>query len=133
MSPTLLAGCPPGLYRGQVNGSESGRCEARIEVRVIPGGCLTVDYEAVGVDGLQHIEHTVVAPGVLYVAHSDAPGVAVFTEAGEGTFDGPRGGPYVQRLVVGWDGQALTWSWHWAPAGEGLEEQSRAVVRPVAG
>lgn len=132
MSP-LLAGCPAGLYRGQVEGSESGRCEARIEVRKIPGGCLAVDYEAVGADGLQHVEHTVVAPGALYVAHSEAPGVAVFTEAGDGAFDGPPGGPYAQRLVIGWDGRTLTWSWHWAPAGECPKEQSRAVLRLVDG
>ena len=132
MSQTLLAGCPPGLYRGEVEGAESGRCEARIEVRRIPGGCLTVDYEAVGVDGVQHVEHTVVAPGALYVAHSEASGVAVFTEADQGVFDGPCDGPYVQRLVINWDGQVLTWSWHWSPAGESPREQSRAVVRPAA-
>lgn len=109
---------PPGLYRGEVEGAESGRCEARIEIGRIPGGCLTVDYEAVGADGVQHVEHTVVAPGALHVAHSEASGVAVFTEADQGVFDGPCDGPYVQRLVIAWDGQALTWSWHWSPAGE---------------
>jgi len=124
-----LLGCPPGLYRGRVEGAESGRCEARVEVRKIPGGCLSVDYEAVGAEGVQHVEHTVVAPTVLYVAHSEAPGVSVFTPAGDGVFDGPAGGPYAQRVVVDWDGRTLTWSWHWAPAGEAPMEQSRAEVR----
>lgn len=129
MSP--LAGCPVGLFRGHVDGAESGRCEARIEIRKIPGGCLAVDYEAFGADGLQHVEHTLVTDDALYVAHSEAPGVATFTAAGERTFDGPLGGPYAQRLVIGWDGRDLTWVWHWAPTGEVPREQSRAVVRPI--
>lgn len=111
-----LVGCPAGLYRGRVEGFESGPCEARIEVRKIPGGCLTVDYEAVGAEGLQHVEHTVITPEALYVAHSEAPGVDVFTKTNDGVFDGPSGGPYAQRLVIDWDGKTLTWSWHWASA-----------------
>ncbi|MGI8521767.1 MAG: hypothetical protein ACR2K3_00430 [Nocardioides sp.] len=126
-----LAGLPAGLYRGRVEGRESGSCEARISVAPIPGGCLAIDYEAVGAEGVQHVEHTLVDDDALYVAHSEAPGVLVFHRTGDGVFDGPPGGPYDQRLVIGWDGEALTWAWHWAPAGEDLREQSRATARPA--
>lgn len=37
---------PAGIYRGVVEGVESGHCTARIEVKVGPGGCRIVDYEA---------------------------------------------------------------------------------------
>ena len=84
-------------------------------------------------EGLQHVEHTVVAPGALHVAHSEAPGVTVFIETDRGTFDGPLDGRYAQRLVIGWDGESLTWAWHWASSGESPVEQSRAVVRSVHG
>lgn len=127
--PSLLLDVPPGLYRGRAEGPESGRCEARLLVNRIPGRCVSVDYEAVGAEGTQHVEHTVVASGFLYVAHSEADGVAVFTERAPGVFDGAPGGPYLQRLVVGWGNSELTWAWHWALAGEELREQSRAVVR----
>lgn len=120
---------PPGLYRGRVEGPESGPCEARLLVTRLPGGCVSIDYEAVGAEGTQHVEHTVAAAGRLYVAHSEAEGVEAFSEGAPGVFDGPPGGPYLQRLVVGWDGTTLTWAWHWAPAGEEPREQSRAVVR----
>lgn len=124
-----LSDLPAGLYRGRVSGAESGSCEARIEVARIPGNCVAVDYEAIGTEGVQHVEHTLVDENTLYVAHSEAPGVQVFRKTADGTFDGPPGGPYEQRLVIGWDGQVLTWAWHWAPTGEDLREQSRATTR----
>jgi hypothetical protein len=120
---------PAGIYRGRVEGAESGACEARIEVRRVPGGCVTVDYEAVGADGLQHVEHTIVTTGALHVAHSETPGVQVFAETGPGVYDAPSGGPYAQRICPAWDGVELTWSWHWSPAGHAPVEQSRAVTR----
>lgn len=124
-----LTDLPSGLYRGRVEGAESGPCEARIAVARVPGGCLAIDYEAVGQDGLQHAEHTLVAHDALYVAHSEALGVHVFRGAGDGVFNGPSGGPYDQRIVLGWDGVVLSWAWHWAPPGETLREQSRATAR----
>lgn len=128
-----LMGLPVGLYRGRVEGAESGPCEARISVARVPGGCLTVDYEAVGSGGVQHVEHTVVDDDALYVAHSETPGVHMFRRTGDGVFDGPPGGPYDQRLLIGWDGEILAWAWHWAPAGEDLHEQSRATTRLADG
>ena len=122
-----------GLYCGRVEGVESGSCEARIYVSKLPGGCLAIDYEAVGPEGLQHAEHTIVDIDALYVAHSESPAEHVFTRVGDGVFDGPAGGPYDRRLVVGWDGELLTWSWHWAPAGAKLCEQSQAETRPAEG
>lgn len=126
-----LSGLPAGLYRGRVEGRASGSCEARIYVTPIPGRCLAIDYEAVGADGVQHVEHTLVDDDALYVAHSEAPGVQMFRRTGNGIFDGPPGGPYDQRVVIGWDGEELTWAWHWAAVGEDLHEQSRATARPV--
>lgn len=124
-----LTELPAGLYRGRVSGPESGLCEARIEVARIPGDCLAINYEAVGADGVQHVEHTLVDEDALYVAHSETSGVHMFRKTGEGIFDGPSGGPFNLRLVIGWDGAVLTWAWHWAPAGEELREQSRATAR----
>lgn len=124
-----LTDLPAGLYRGRVSGPESGPCEARIKVARIPGGCLAVDYEAVGADGVQHVEHTVVDEDALYVAHSETSGVHMFRRTATDTFDGPSGGPFDQRLVISWDGEVLTWAWHWATAGEQLREQSRATAR----
>lgn len=123
-----LADLPAGLYRGRVSGAESGSCEARIEVARVAGNCLAVDYEGVGADGVQHVEHTLVDENALYVAHSETTGVHVFHKIGDGTFDGPPGGPYDQRLVIGWDGHVLTWAWWWARAGGDLREQSRATT-----
>lgn len=127
-----LVDLPAGLYRGRVSGSESGSCEARIEVRRIPGGCIAVDYEAVGIEGVQHVEHTIIAPSTLFVAHSETTGVHVFTEVSSGVFDSATAGPYDQRLVLDWDGKTLTWAWHWAPSGEEPTEQSRATVELVS-
>jgi hypothetical protein len=131
---------PSGVYRGTVDGVESGRCVARIEVRELPGGGFSVDYEASSeVQGLQHAEHTLVTPGALYVAHSEAPGVTVFARAHHaspavegnpaGEFDSLGPSPYQMRIVIGWNGTELTWSWHWAMSGEPLREQSCATVR----
>lgn len=104
-----------------------------MSVSRIPGGCVAIDYEAVGADGLQHAEHTIAAPGFLYVAHSEADGVQVFRESAPGVFDGPGDGAYRLRLVVGWDGEELSWSWHWARTDQGLHEQSRAILRIATG
>lgn len=96
-----------------------------------PGNCLAVTYEAVDTDGVQHVEHTLVDENALYVAHSEASGVQVFHRTADGVFDGP-GCPFDLRLIIGWDGDVLTWAWHWAPAGEDhLQEQSRATARPA--
>ena len=91
-----------------------------------------MDYEAVGIDGLQHVEHTIIAPEALYVALSESTGVHVFTEVTPGVFDTASAGPYDQRLILDWDGCVLTWAWHWALAGEELVEQSRATVQLVS-
>lgn len=128
-----LLDLPAGLYRGRVSGSESGSCEARIEVQRVPGSCVAVDYEAVGIEGVQHEEHTIIAPATLVVAHSEATGVHIFSEVSPGVFESGPAGPYIQRLMLDSDGKVLTWAWHWAPGGEEPQEQSRAVVELVGG
>lgn len=90
---------PAGMYRGVVEGVESGHCTARIDVTVGPGGCRTVDYEAVSDEhGLQHIEHDLLTEDALHVAFGEAPGVTVFTRRGEGLFEAP-GEHYMQIRV----------------------------------
>jgi hypothetical protein len=125
-----LMALPPGLYRGTVTGEESGDCRCRIEVRRLTEHALSVDYEAVGPDGLQHVEHTVVTASTLHVAASELPAVVTFHRAAAGQFVADAA-PLAMEIRAGWDGESLTWAWHWAHPGEELREQSRAVARPV--
>ena len=125
-----LMALPPGLYRGTVSGEESGECRCRIEVRRLTEHALSFDYEAVGVDGLQHVEHTIVTRSALHVAASEFPDVVTFrrTEPGQYVADA---GPFPMKIHAGWDDGSLTWAWHWAIPGEAVREQSRATARPV--
>jgi hypothetical protein len=120
-----LSSVVPGLYRGVVDGGESGHCTARIEVRSVPGGCLAVDYEAVSERfGLQHVEHTLVSDVELHVAFTEAPGVTVLTRIQDGVFEA-QGNPWM-RVIVDFDGDQVTWAWHWSTDGSEPVERSRA-------
>lgn len=125
-----LMALPPGLYRGTVEGPESGACLCRIEVRRLTEHALSLDYEAVGVAGLQHVEHTLVTPSALHVAASELPEVATFRMTAAGQYVA-EAAPFAMEIRAGWDGGTLTWAWHWAAPGETLREQSRASARPV--
>lgn len=117
---------PPGTYRGTVEGIESGHCTARMEVRAAPGGCVTVDYEAVSdKHGLQHVEHAILAPDSLHVAFGEAPGVTVFRGVAEGEFRSPDG----MRILVAYAAGVLTWAWHWGAEADSVVERSRATCR----
>ncbi len=130
MSSNGLLGTTPGLYRGLVTGLESGECSARIEVRQAPGGCLTIDYEATSErEGLQHREHTLVAPDGLFVAFSESPGVSVFAMSADGIFVCSAPGPYAMEIHASFDDGVLSWAWHWAEKGVQPAEMSRAVCR----
>ncbi|GAB2445561.1 hypothetical protein GCM10027062_27880 [Nocardioides hungaricus] len=125
---------PPGIYRGTVDGIESGHCTARIEVRSAPGGCVAVDYEAVSDEfGLQHVEHALVGPDSLHVAFGEAAGVTVFRRISTGVFESDEG----MRIVVEFSGDVLTWAWHWGSGPDDPDdpddiiERSRAVCRPT--
>lgn len=121
---------PAGIYRGVVEGTESGHCTARIEVRVGPGGCRIVDYEAISDEhGLQHIEHGLVTEDALHVAFGEAPGVTVFTRCGEGLFEAV--GQHPMQVRVSYDGGTLTWAWHWGTGEDDVIERSRATCRRV--
>ena len=120
---------PPGLYRGTVSGVESGDCLCRIDVRRLTPHALSLDYEAVGPDGLQHVEHTIVTPSALHVAASEFPDVVVFEATADGRYVADA--PMPMEIRADWNGDQLTWAWHWAPPGEALHEQSRATARPV--
>jgi hypothetical protein len=118
----------PGIYRGQVTGTESGECSARIEVRQIPGGSLAVDYEATSErEGLQHAEHTLIDERGLYVAFGEAPAIVFFEAAGDGRFVSRAPGPYAMEIHAAYADGELTWVWHWAEAGSPPREMSRAV------
>lgn len=108
---------PPGIYRGIVKGIESGHCTARIEVREAPGGCLTIDYEAVSdAHGLQHIDHAWVAADALHVAFGEAPGVTVFAQTSPDVYDASGDRP--MRILASFEAGELSWSWHWGDPGE---------------
>ena len=121
---------PPGLYRGTVSGDESGECMCRIDVRRLTDHALSVDYEAIGQDGLQHVEHTIVTASALHVAAGELPEVVEFRRTSTGRYFA-EAAPFPMEIRAGWDGDALTWAWHWAIPGEELREQSRATAKPV--
>lgn len=119
----------PGLYLGTVDGEESGHCACRIEVRRLTDHALSLDYKAFGVDGLQHVEHTIIAGPTLHVVTSELADMVVFSEGPTGVFVADAGAPMPLRIQAGVDGDVLTWAWHWAPPGEEPREQSRATAR----
>lgn len=125
-----LMALPPGLYRGVVTGEESSDCQCRIEVRRLTEHALSLDYEAVGVAGLQHVEHTIVTASSLHVAASEFSDVVPFRRVAAGHYVGDAA-DLSMEIHAGWDGDSLTWAWHWAPQGQGLREQSRAIARQV--
>lgn len=117
---------PPGIYRGTVQGVESGYCTARIAVRPGPGGCRIVDYEAVSdAHGLQHIEHAILTDDALFVAFDEARGVIEFRAGGDGVYRAV--GEREMQVHVGYDGATLTWAWHWGTGGDDVVERSRAT------
>lgn len=117
---------PAGIYRGEVEGVESGHCTARIEVRIGPGGCRIVDYEATSDQhGLQHIEHGLLTEDALHVAFGEAPGVTVFRAAGDGVFE--TVGEPALKIRISFDGRALTWAWCWGTGQDDVVERSRAT------
>ena len=126
----------PGLYRGRGDGPESGPFVARITVTaVVRGRAVTFDYEAVSDrNGLQHVEHTVLATGEggrleLHVACLELPGVVRFVETGPGVFT-TYDGPTPARIAIGMPGpDLLTYGWWWARDEAEPREQSRAEVR----
>ncbi|MCD4525043.1 hypothetical protein [Nocardioides sp. cx-173] len=116
-----------------MTGLESGECSARIEVRQAPGGCLTIDYEATSErEGLQHREHTVVAPDGLFVAFSESPGVSVFEMSADGIFVCTTPGSYAMEIHASFNDGVLNWAWHWAVDGVQPSEMSRAICRAAA-
>lgn len=121
---------PAGIYRGVVEGIESGHCTARIKVRVGPGGCRIIDYEAISDEhGLQHIEHVLATHDALHVAFGEAPGVTVFARRGEGLFEA-SGQPPMQ-IRISYDDGTLAWAWHWGAGEDDVIERSRATCRRV--
>lgn len=125
-----LQDLPPGLYRGTVTGEESGECQCRLEVRRLTDHALSVDYEAVGPDGLQHVEHTIVTASGLHVAASEFPDIVTFRPTAPGQYAAVTG-PGPMEIRAAWDGAVLSWAWWWAAPGEQPRERSRATARPL--
>ncbi|HEY1116468.1 MAG TPA: hypothetical protein VGE43_02105 [Acidimicrobiales bacterium] len=119
----------PGLYVGTFEGDESGHCVCRMEVRRLSDHALSLDYEAFGAGGLQHVEHTVIAGSTLHVAMGEFPDVVAFREGAAGVFAADAGAPMPMQIHAGVEGDTLTWAWHWAGPGEEPCEQSRATAR----
>ncbi|CAI9415389.1 hypothetical protein [Nocardioides sp. T2.26MG-1] len=119
---------PPGLYRGTVEGEESGHCVCRMEVRRLTEHALSLDYEAVGDDGLQHVEHTIITASSLHVAMGEFSEVVAFHEGLAGVFTAAVAAPMPMQIRADFADATLTWVWHWAPPGEPLREQSRATA-----
>ncbi|WP_191465656.1 hypothetical protein [Nocardioides campestrisoli] len=113
-----------------MTGEESGACQCRIEVRRLTGHALSLDYEAVGSDGLQHVEHTIATRSALHVAASELPDVTTFRMTAPGRYVSD-GSPMPMEIHASWDGDSLTWAWHWSHPGGSLREQSRATAQPV--
>jgi hypothetical protein len=134
----LLTRCinSPGLYVGRGDGRESGPFIGRLVVEVLPSGAaVSLAYEAYGDQLLQHAELSVMwrEPSGrlgLFVVHSESPAPAVMSETSPGFFmEEEPSGPYQQAVGMEFDGDVLSYAWWWAPLGQALAEQSRAVLR----
>ena len=129
----------PGTYFGMGDGPESGPFVARIEVRRLPNGGVSIDYEATSREqGVQHLEHSLLCVGAdgrdrLYVAHSESPFVTemVADESEPTRFaQSQPSGPYAMEIVIeAPEPDRITYAWWWAAAGETPSEQSKADVR----
>lgn len=135
---SLLESITAGLYTGRGDGAESGPFVARIDVRRLPNGGLSLDYEAASYEqGVQHAEHAVLTAAPdgrlrLHTAHSESPFLTelVETSPGSGRFEQPTPfGPYVLAVVIEAPSSSeLTYAWWWAEAGGTPTEQSKATV-----
>lgn len=140
LSSTLSAA--PGTYFGTGDGPESGPFLSRLVVAGLPNGGVSIDYEATSRgQGLQHAEHSLLAPGAdgrhrLYIAHSESPFITEMIESGreQGRFvNAESTGPVAIEVVITVPAPGrITYSWWWANAGDTPTEQSRAVasIRP---
>lgn len=124
-----------GVYRGRGDGPESGPFVARIALAsAVSGRYLTLDYEAVSDrNGLQHIEHTILAAGddgrlELHVACLELPGVLRFTETTPGEFVGYDGALKARITLAVPRPDTLAYSWWYSRDEHGAVEQSRAEV-----
>jgi hypothetical protein len=128
-----------GRYLGSGDGAESGAFLARIEVRPLPGGAVSIDYEATShTEGLQHEEHSILAIGPdgrdrLYVAHAESPFVTELVASAPGSWRFVQSepfGPYTLQVVIDLpEPGRLTYAWWWAEAGDEPTEQSKADTR----
>ncbi len=131
-----------GTSIGTVDGVESGPCLARIEVRPLPNGGASIDYEATSREqGLQHREHSLLSPGPddrhrLTISMIDMPFLIELIESTDiaGRFvEREPLGPYELAVEIDIAVQGeLTYAWWWAPRGEALIERSRATVSKPA-
>ena len=136
LSSTLVAA--PGTYFGTGDGPESGPFLSRLVVVGLPNGGVSIDYEATSHgQGLQHAEHSLLAPGPdgrdrLYIAHSESPFVTEMIESrrerGRFVTAEPTGAVAIEVVITVPAPGRITYSWWWADAGDTPTEQSRAVA-----
>lgn len=128
-----------GTYYGTGDGPESGPFVSRIEVKKLPNGGVSIEYEATSREqGVQHLEHSLLAAGPdgrdrLYIAHSEAPFVTemIAAEANSTRFVQPQpAGPFVMEVVIEIpEPDRITYAWWWAADGQTPTEQSKADAR----
>lgn len=127
-----------GIYWGPGDGAESGPFVGRLEV-VTEGTSRRIRYEAWSDrEGLQHQEHGLLTRVgdslVLETRISESPESVLRFEMGDGRqfrlLDGPD-----MRIVfdVTDGGNAMSYAWWWAPAGDTVREQSRLDAVWVGG
>lgn len=127
----------PGVYRGKGDGPESGPFHARCEVRTaVDGRVALLDYEAVGGDGVQHVDHVMLAVDErsrpeLHVVSDELPGIVRFTESEPGTFVAFE--PIHAKIVIklGKDG-AVTYAWWWSRDEGPARPQSESTMYRTA-
>ncbi|CAM3402339.1 DUF4426 domain-containing protein [Stackebrandtia soli] len=127
----------PGVYRGAGDGPESGPFRSRCEVRTaVDGRVVLIDYEAVGADGVQHVDHCMLAEderarGELHVVSDELPGIVRFTEAEPGVFVAFE--PINAKIVISLDASgALTYAWWWSRDEGPARPQSHTTMRRTA-
>ncbi len=142
MSPAATLAAGPGTYDGTGDGPESGPFVSRIEVKKLPNGGVSIEYEATSrAQGVHHLEHSLLAARPdgrdrRYVAHSEAPFVSemIAVEANSTRFVQPQpAGPFAMEVVIEVpEPDRITYAWWWANEGDTPTEQSKADARIAA-
>jgi len=120
----------PGIYWGHGDGLESGPFVGRVEVELLLNAVM-LHYEAHGTDGLQHVEHTLLARGSrgleLHALIDTRQEVMTFSEREPGVFRLDASVDMRILIEVAKPG-VLSYAWWWAPPGDDVIERSKLVA-----